>query len=134
MADQSIADALRSIGTDLHGLLVKFFPALAGSLLSLRFLPAGATFTDRLIGAVGGLVSSIELAPILIEFAGISSPKMMAGAEFLTGLFAISVFGELSASIRAVGLPEILRDWVRRLLRLPPVETKTPPPEQDKEQ
>ncbi len=122
MSDPSWWDAVRGMGAAAAAAGVRLFPAIAGSILSLRFMPVGATMADRVTGAIGGLVSAIELAPWMLEVAGVTSPRIASGTEFLTGLFAMAVLGETSKWLRARGVFAVLGAIFSRLTG------KEPPP------
>ncbi len=115
-------DAVRGMGGQAAAAGVRLFPAIAGSILSLRFMPVGATMGDRVTGAIGGLVSAIELAPVLLELAGVTSPRIASGTEFLVGLFAMAILGETWKWLRTRGVFAVLGAIFSRLTG------KEPPP------
>ena len=94
----------------------KLAPGILGSLISLRALPVGATWGDRFAAFVGGVGTSMYVGPALTEWAGISSAHIEAGIGFAIGLFGMVVVGELVSTFRELGLAQILRDWLRKIL------------------
>lgn len=92
----------------------KLAPGILGSLISLRALPMGSTWSDRFAAFVGGVGASMYVGPALTEWAGISSARIEAG--FATGLFGMVVVGEIVTTFRELGLAQILRDWLRKVL------------------
>ncbi len=94
----------------------KLAPGVVGSIISLRALPVGATWGDRLASFVGGVGTSMYVGPALTEWAGISSAHIEAGIGFAIGLFGMVVVGELVSTFRELGLAQILRDWLRKIL------------------
>ncbi len=94
----------------------KLAPGILGSLISLRALPMGSTWSDRFAAFVGGVGTSMYVGPALTEWAGISSAHIEAGIGFAIGLFGMVVVGELVSTFRELGLAQILRDWLRKIL------------------
>lgn len=94
----------------------KLAPGILGSLISLRALPMGSTWSDRFAAFVGGVGASMYVGPALTEWAGISSARIEAGVGFAIGLFGMVVVGELVTTFRELGLAQILRDWIRKVL------------------
>lgn len=103
----------------LAGALAKFWPGIAGALISLRWQPAEASKIDRAVSAIGGFVSAIYIAPFITEVASVSSHRIEAGIVFLTGLFSMVVVGELMLAVRSIQFADIARDLLRTVLRLP---------------
>ena len=102
--------------TAIGAALAKLAPGILGSLISLRALPVGATWGDRFTAFVGGVGASMYVGPALTEWAGISSARIEAGIGFAVGLFGMVVVGELVSTFRELGLAQILRDWLRKIL------------------
>ncbi len=102
--------------TAIGAALAKLAPGILGSLISLRALPMGSTWSDRFAAFVGGVGVSMYVGPALTEWAGISSAHIEAGIGFAIGLFGMVVVGELVSTFRELGLAQILRDWLRKLL------------------
>lgn len=94
----------------------KLAPGILGSLISLRALPMGSTWSDRFAAFVGGVGASMYVGPALTEWAGTSSARIEAGIGFAIGLFGMVVVGELVTTFRELGLAQILRDWIRKVL------------------
>ena len=102
--------------TAIGAALAKLAPGILGSLISLRALPMGATWGDRFTAFVGGVGASMYVVPALTGWAGISSAHIEAGIGFAVGLFGMVVVGELVSTFRELGLAQILRDWLRKIL------------------
>jgi hypothetical protein len=104
--------------------LAKYGPGLAGSFLSLRFLPKDATFSDRLWASVGGVASAFFLTPAVVEVAGVASARVEGSMGFLAGVIGMALLGQLAAAVREVRLVSILTDALRSRLGLKPTEDK----------
>lgn len=98
--------------------MVKLWPGVAGSVFALRWLPAQSTYLDRLTAFLGGVASVAFVAPAIVELSSVTSTSVEYAIIFFVGLFAMAVIGELMATVREVGLPAMLRDALRRVLRL----------------
>lgn len=96
----------------------KLWPGLLGSLVALRWLPKETTKFDRAIAAIGGFAASSLVGPAIAEIAGVNSVRIESGIVFVVGLFGMAVVGELMSAIKEIGLPELARDFVRKLLRI----------------
>lgn len=96
----------------------KLWPGLLGSLIALRWLPTETTRIDRAIAAIGGFAAASTVGPMIAELSGIGSPRIESGIVFVIGLFGMAVVGELMRTIKEVGLPTIVRDFIRKLFRL----------------
>lgn len=94
----------------------KLAPGILGSLISLRALPVGSTWSDRFSAFLGGVGASMYVGPAMTEWAGISSARIEAGTGFAIGLFGMVVVGEIVTTFRELGLAQILRDWLRKIL------------------
>ena len=113
-----MADPTPTIAESALAALWKLWPGIAGALVALRWQPAEATRLDRAVSAIGGFVSAVYVAPLIVEMASVSSYRIEAGIVFLTGLFSMVVVGEIMLAVRSVALGEILGDWVRSILRI----------------
>lgn len=99
-------------------MLAKLGAGISGSLISLQFLPKDAPWLDRFVALAGGVAAATIVGPALTELTGTSSATLEYSIVFLVGLFGMTVIGELMKSIREVQLPAIIRDAIRKLLRI----------------
>ena len=104
----------------IGAIFAKFWPGIAGALVSLRWQPEGATIFDRAFSAFGGVVLTMTLGPAAVEFAGVTSGSMVMGIAAVIGLFGMLVVGEITRAIKVMELGPIVRDAIRKFLRLTP--------------
>lgn len=102
----------------LAATLAKLGPGIAGSIVALRGLPEGASWGQRLLAVVGGAAAAAYVSPALYEWTGASSQRTEAALAFIVGAFSMVVLGEVTAAIRDLQLAPIMRDAIRRFLRL----------------
>ena len=107
-----------SLAETLGALLAKLGPGILGSIAALRGLPPDATWGQRLTAFLGGAAAAYYVAPALYEWTGGSSASIEGFLAFVVGTFSMVVIGELTIAIREVQLAPILRDAIRRFLRL----------------
>lgn len=93
----------------------KILPGVAGSLFGLRFIPC-ETWFERACVFASGVSASVYLAPLLLEFTGASTVAALTGVGFAVGAFGLVVVAELVKAWREVGLADILRAWLKKLL------------------
>lgn len=98
--------------------LLKILPGAVGAAVSLRTLPPESTWTHRVLALVGGVAVASYGAPALAEALEITSPRIEAFSAFALGLFGMALASEISAALRETQLGLIVRDWVRKVLRL----------------
>lgn len=97
---------------------IKIWPGIMGSLASLRFMPKESTWGDRATSLITGVIIASYLGPGIAEITGVDSEILRSSITLLAGLFSMTVIGELIATIKEVGLPAILRDTLRKFMRL----------------
>lgn len=113
-----MANETQSLIDGLGALMAKLWPGVLGSIVALRGMPADSTWGSRALSFFGGMGTSVVVTPGLCEWLGVSSQSIFALLSFLVGAFSMVVIGELTATVREVGLPAIVRDWIRKFLRL----------------
>lgn len=107
-----------SLGEALAALVAKLGPGVLGSIVALRGLPPDATWGQRVTAVGGGVAAAYYLAPAIHEWTGMVSRNSEGALSFLVGAFAMVVLGELTTAIRELQLAPILRDSLRRFLRI----------------
>lgn len=98
--------------------LAKLGPGIAGSIVALRGLPPDTTWSQRLLAVIGGAAAAAYVSPALYEWTGATSVRVEGLLAFVVGAFSMVVIGEVTAAIRDLQLAPILRDAIRRFLRL----------------
>jgi hypothetical protein len=104
-------------GAALAG-LGKLWPSLLGAALSLRWMPKDSTTLQRAFSGAGGVGIAYMFGPATVELTGATSEGMAMAIGGLLAMFGLLVCGEIAQAMREVGLGAILRDFVRKLLRL----------------
>jgi len=128
MSDQPIAEAVRDWGPAVGAFLAKWGAGIAGSVLSLRFLPTGTSKTSRAFAFGGGVLCVIYAAPAMVDVFGVDSPCRQSLIQFVTGLLGMSAAGELWSTLSQLGAARLARDWIRARLGLPPDQPPEEPP------
>lgn len=98
--------------------LSKLWPPVVGALISIQFQPKEATRMDRAFAAASGVGLSMILGPAIVDWTGVSSIAVAQGIAGGIALVGLIVIAEIVAGIRAMGLGEIMRDFLRNLLRI----------------
>lgn len=124
MADQPIAEAVRDWLPAIGAFFAKWGAGIAGSIVSIRFLPTGTSRADRLFAFGGGVLCVIYAAPAILDVFSVESARIGALIQFVTGLTGMATAGELSATAAKFGLVDIATEWVRGRLGLPPKPPK----------
>jgi len=125
MAYQPIAEAVRAWLPAIGAFFAKWGAGIAGAVVSLRFLPAGTTRGGRASAFGGGMAGVLYAAPAMIELLGVESQRVASLCVFVTGLLAMSAAGELVAAVHDIGLPGIVRGYLRRRAGLPEEQPPT---------
>lgn len=100
-------------------LLAKLGPGIAGSVISIKFMPVGATWSARFFSLVGGVAASAYLAPAIGDWLGVSSARIEAGMGFLVGSLAMVVLGEATQAVHEAQVGRAVRGWLRKRAGLP---------------
>ena len=98
------ATTLAAILAALGKAALSYLPGAAGAAVSLKFLGAGLSRSQRLISFVAGFVCAIYVAPAVIELFNITGARVHSGIEFLVGLFGLAVCRELFAEINSADI------------------------------
>lgn len=107
MADQ--VSVLEAAGT----FAAKWLPAIAGSALSLHFVPAGSSRWHAVGTLLGGFVSAVYAGPALAEVVTATS-KIEAAIVFACGLFGLAAIGQMWLALGELQFATILRDLLRK--------------------
>ena len=86
MADPTMSHDGGVLGVKFAALVAGF----AGGVASLSFV-RGLTKTQAVISVLTGTMTSAYMAPVLIHFAGFSSPELQHGASFFIGLTSMNI-------------------------------------------
>lgn len=91
----------------------KWLPAIAGSALSLHFIPAGSSRWHAVGTLLGGFVAAVYAGPALAEVVTATS-KIEAAIVFACGLFGLAAIGQLWLALSELQSASILRDLLRK--------------------
>lgn len=108
MADAQVS-VLEAAGT----FAAKWLPAIAGSALSLHFIPAGSSRWHAVGTLLGGFVAAVYAGPALAEVVTATS-KIEAAIVFACGLFGLAAIGQLWLALSELQAASILRDLLRK--------------------
>jgi hypothetical protein len=87
----------------------QLLPAIAGALVSLKFVGPDLPLRHQLSSVAVGTVCAIYLAPAFISWFGLDGKALHESLHFLIGLFAVAVGREIFREIES-GLVERIRD------------------------
>lgn len=96
--------------------LAKAVPGVAGSLVSMLFIKD--TWPRRVAMFCAGSALSIFGSAWVTKFSGLDA----GFSGFILGLFGMAIVAKFFQTWETFELSVILRDWVRKLLGLPPKE------------
>lgn len=129
MAEPSMAESMRDWIPALGTFLAKWGAGIAGSIVSLRFLPAGTSRANRLFAFAGGVLCVLYVAPAILDVFSVESARIGALIQFVTGLLGMASAGDFSAAVSQLELAGIAKEWLRRKAGLSPEQ---PPSDQHK--
>jgi hypothetical protein len=112
--------AVDSLIEGVAALAAKWWPTFVGALVSMRFQPPESTRIDRAFSAASGVGLSMFASPAIVDWAGVTSIPVAQGIGGAVALFGLIVVAEIIAGIKGIEAPKLLRDFVRKLLRLDP--------------
>jgi hypothetical protein len=95
--------------------LAKLMPGILGALIALRFHQE-TSFWGRMFVLICSVILSTALGPAINEALEILTPQRQAAVHFLVGLFGLFVVSEVIKAIKEIGLAEIARDLLRKVL------------------
>lgn len=98
--------------------LGKLWPNLVGAAVSLMWVPRESTFMQRALSGGGGIGISYLFGPAAVELAGARTEGMAMAIGGVLAMFGLLACSEMARAIRELGLGAILRDALRKLLRL----------------
>lgn len=110
----SVSQPDNEVAAALSALLAKLGPGIAGAVISLKFMPVGATWASRALSLVGGVAAAAYLAPALGEWLGVASQRVEAGMGFLVGSLAMVVLGEATEAVHEAQVGQAIRGWLRK--------------------
>lgn len=102
------------ISAALSALLAKLGPGILGAVVSLRFLPAGATWGARFMSLLGGVGAATYVAPGMADWLGVASVRIESGMGFMVGSLAMVVLGEVTLAVHEAQIGRAFRGWLRR--------------------
>ncbi|TDK68735.1 holin [Sapientia aquatica] len=97
----------------LAKLLWTMLPGAMGSIVALKFLGDELSFGQKLTSFFSGLACAVYVAPILLTWFSIEGERVIAGVEFLAGLFSMVTCREL---FKEINHADILGALKRRYL------------------
>ena len=98
----------------LTALAAKLGPGVLGAVVSLKFLPVGATWGARAMSLIGGIAAAAYVAPALADWLGVASIRIESGMGFLVGSLAMVVLGEATQAVHEAQVGTAIRDWLRK--------------------
>lgn len=93
--------------------LAKWLPAIAGSALSLHFVPAGSSRWHAVMTLLGGFVAAVYAGPALAEVVT-ASARIEAAIVFACGLFGLAAIGQMWLALSDLQAASIVRDLLRK--------------------
>lgn len=93
--------------------LAKWLPAIAGSALSLHFVPAGSSRWHAVGTLLGGFVAAVYAGPALAEVVT-ASARIEAAIVFACGLFGLAAIGQMWLALSDLQAATMLRDLLRK--------------------
>ena len=93
--------------------LAKWLPAIAGSALSLHFVPAGSSRWHAVGTLLGGFVAAVYAGPALAEVVT-ASARIEAAIVFAYGLFGLAAIGQIWLALSDLQAASIVRDLLRK--------------------
>jgi hypothetical protein len=91
---------LAAILASLAKWVLSLLPGAAGAAISLKFLGAELSKSQKLTSFAVGFACAIYIGPAIIElFPSASGPRAQPAIEFLVGLFGLATARELFAEI-----------------------------------
>jgi hypothetical protein len=103
----------QDIWSTLGALVAKWLPAVAGSAISLRFVPAGASRAHVISTLLGGVVAAVFAGPAVAEVVE-ATPKLEAAIVFACGLFGLAAIGQFWLMVKDFPLGALARDVLRK--------------------
>lgn len=91
----------------------KWLPAIAGSAVSLRFIPEGSGKAHVVWTLLGGFVSAVFAGPAVAE-ALEATPRIEAAIVFACGLFGLAAIGQFWLALKDLQLATLMRDVLRK--------------------
>jgi hypothetical protein len=103
----------QSIWDALSALVAKWLPAVAGSAISLRFVPAGSSRAHVATTLLGGIVAAVFAGPAVAEVFE-ATPKLEAAIVFTCGLFGLAAIGQAWVGLKDLQIGQLARDVLRK--------------------
>jgi hypothetical protein len=88
--------------------------AVIGSLLSLRWMPVGSTWANKLTSLMAGVGLAFWVIPWAVEGAGIESTKAIGAFSFLGGFLGLLVLSRLWDYVSTTPVGEMLTALFKR--------------------
>lgn len=112
-----MADAQVSVLEAAWTFAAKWLPAILGSAISLRFIPAESSKPHAIGTMLGGFVTAVYAGPAIAEVVS-ASARIEAGIVFACGLFGLAAIGQMWLALKDIELATIAKDAIRKLLGL----------------
>lgn len=88
--------------------------AVIGSMLSLKWMPVGSTWKNKLASLTAGLGLAFWVIPWAVEGAGIESTKAIGAFSFLGGFLGLLVLSRLWDYVATTPVGEMLTALFRK--------------------
>lgn len=88
--------------------------AVIGSLLSLKWMPVGSTWMNKLSSLMAGVGLAFWVIPWAVEGAGIESTKAIGAFSFLGGFLGLLVLSRLWGYVSTTPVGEMLTALFKR--------------------
>lgn len=88
--------------------------AAVGSLLSLRWMPVGSTWGNKLFSLASGFSLAVYVIPWATLQAGVESQKALLAFSFLGGFLGLLILSRLWEYVAGTSFGEMLTSLFRR--------------------
>jgi len=88
--------------------------AVIGSLLSLKWMPVGSTWMNKLSSLMAGIGLAFWVIPWAVEGAGIGSTKAIGAFSFLGGFLGLLVLSRLWDYVSTTPFGDMLTSLFKR--------------------
>lgn len=88
--------------------------AMIGSLLSLKWMPVGSTWTNKLFSLASGFSLAVYVIPWASESAGIDAMKALLAFSFLGGFLGMLILSRMWEYIATTSFGELISSIFRR--------------------
>lgn len=85
--------------------------AAVGALLGLRALP-GSSIPEKIVNVAAGFAIAAWGGAAVVEYLGVTSPKIAAGMVFIVGAAGLVVFNSVIEAIKRTDLAAWVMSWL----------------------